>query len=135
MHLVFENLIKNLVLLWTGYFKDLDEGSGEYVISPSVWEAIGQATAVSGSTIPSAYGARPQNIAQDKSQINADSWSFWSLYLGPVLLRGRFKSQRYYNHFVDLAKLINLCLQFQITKEEISQIRVGFQKWVETYER
>ena len=135
MHLVFENLIKNLVLLWTGNLKNLDEGSGDYIISPAVWEAIGQATAASGSTIPSAYGARPQNIAQDKSQINADSWSFWSLYLGPVLLRRRFRSPRYFNHFVDLAKLIHLCLQFKITNEEISQIRVGFQKWVETYER
>ena len=135
MHLVFENLIKNLVLLWTGNLKNLDKGSGDYIISPAVWEAIGQATAASGSTIPSAYGARPQNIAQDKSQINADSWSFWSLYLGPVLLRGRFRSPRYFNHFVDLAKLIHLCLQFEITHEEISLICVGFQKWVETYER
>lgn len=135
MHLIFENLIKNLVLLWTGKFKDLDEGSGDYVLSPQVWEAIGEATAASGSTIPSAYGARPQNVAQDKSQINADSWSFWALYLGPVLLRGRFKSPRYYIHFVDLIKLITLCLQFEITNEEIAQIRVGFRKWVETYER
>ena len=94
MHLIFENLLKNLVLLWTGNFKDLDEATGDYVLYPQVWEAIGQATAASGSTIPSAYGARPQNVAQDKSQINADSWSFWALYLGPVLLRGWFKSPR-----------------------------------------
>ena len=100
MHLVFENLIKNLVLLWTGNFKDLDEGSGDYVLSPRVWEAIGEATAASGSTIPSAYGSWPQNVAQDKSQINADSWSFWTLYLGPVLFRGRFISVRYYLHFI-----------------------------------
>ena len=94
MHLIFENLLKNLVLLWTGNFKDLDEATGDYVLYPQVWEAIGQATAASGSTIPSAYGAWPQNVAQDKSQINADSWSFWALYLGPVLLRGWFKSPR-----------------------------------------
>jgi hypothetical protein len=135
MHLIFENLIKNLVLLWTGNFKDLDEGSGDYVLSPQVWEAIGEATATSGSTIPSAYGVRPQNVAQDKSQISADSWSFWTLYLRPVLLRGRFTSPRYYTHFVELVKLITLCLQFKITKEEIAQVRVGFQKWVETYEK
>ena len=86
MHLVFKNLIKNLVLLWTGKFKDLDQGTGDYVLSPQVWEAIGEATAASGSTIPSAYGAQPQNVTQDKSQINVDSWSFWAMYLGPVLL-------------------------------------------------
>jgi hypothetical protein len=27
MHLVFENVIKNLTLLWTGQFKGLDKGS------------------------------------------------------------------------------------------------------------
>ena len=78
-----------------------------------------------------AYGVRPQNVAQDKSQISADSWSFWTLYLRPVLLRGQFTSPRYYTHFVELVKLITLCLQFKITKEEIAQVRVGFQKWVE----
>jgi hypothetical protein len=31
MHLIFENLIENLVLLWTESFKDLDEGSSNYV--------------------------------------------------------------------------------------------------------
>ena len=76
MHLIFENLIKNLVLLWMGNFKDLDEGCGDYVLSPWVWEAIGEATAASGSTIPSAYGVWHQNVAQDKSQISADSQYF-----------------------------------------------------------
>ena len=32
MHLIFKNLLKNLVLLWTGNFKDLDEGTGGPVI-------------------------------------------------------------------------------------------------------
>ena len=126
---------KNFVLLWTGKFKDLDQGTGDYVLSPQVWEAIGEATAASGSTIPSSYGPQPQNVAQDKSQINADSWSFWAMYLRLVLLWGHFRIPRYYTHFVNLVKLINSCLQFEITKEEIAQIQMGFQKWVETYER
>ena len=57
MHLIFENLIKNLILLWTGKFKDINEGSGSYELAPHVWEAIGAATAASGSTIPSVYGS------------------------------------------------------------------------------
>jgi len=57
MHLIFENVIKNLVLLWTGKFKGLDEGNGSYEFHPKVWEAIGAATAASGSSIPLAFGA------------------------------------------------------------------------------
>ena len=36
MHLIWENLIPNLILLWTGGFKGLDEGTGEYQFQPKV---------------------------------------------------------------------------------------------------
>jgi hypothetical protein len=42
MHLVWENLIPNLILLWTGKFKGLDEGRETYHLLPGVWEAIGK---------------------------------------------------------------------------------------------
>ncbi|RXW12694.1 hypothetical protein EST38_g13161 [Candolleomyces aberdarensis] len=83
MHLIFENVMKNLILLWTGDFKGLDEGTGSYVLEKQVWEAIGAATAASGSTIPSAFAARAPNIADEKSSMTADMWSFWLQYLGP----------------------------------------------------
>ena len=55
MHLIWENLIKNLILLWTGEFKGMDTGNESYELHPDVWEAIGKATAASGATIPSAF--------------------------------------------------------------------------------
>jgi Transposase family tnp2 len=135
MHLMYENVIKNLVLLWTGKYKDLDEGSESYELNASVWDAIGKATADSGATIPSAFAARPQNVADNKAACTADSWSFWALYLGPVLLRGKFLKNTYYNHFIKLVKLIQICLQFEIEREDIAKLRVGFQEWVEEYEK
>ena len=134
MHLIWENLIKNLVLLWTGEFKGLDEGNEVYELDKTVWEAIGEGTTASGSTIPSAYGARVPNVAQDKSGCTADMWSFWTLYLGPILLRNRFRKSTYYKHFVKLVTLLNICLQFEITNEEIEMVREGFIKWVQEYE-
>jgi hypothetical protein len=134
MHLIWENLIPNLVLHWTGGFKGLDEGVEDYQLPSQVWEAIGAATAASGTTIPSAFCARPPNIATNKAAYSADAWSFWTLYLGPVLLRRRFSKLRYYNHFVRLVQLLHICLQFEITTEEIQTIRTGFIRWVEDYE-
>jgi hypothetical protein len=97
----------NLVLLWTGKFKGIDEGLESYHFNPGVWEAIGEATKLSGSTVPAVYAtARPHNIAEDASASTADSWSFWTLYLGPVLLCGRFSKEQYYKHFVKLIKLL-----------------------------
>jgi hypothetical protein len=48
MHLICANLIPNLILLWTGKFKDLDHDGKDYVIMPTVWNAIGEATFKAG---------------------------------------------------------------------------------------
>jgi Transposase family tnp2 len=135
MHLIWENLIPNLVLLWTGEFKGLDEGDGEYQFNSKVWQAIGEATVAAGSTIPSVFGAQPPNPATNKSSYSAEAWSFWTLYLGPVLLRRRFHNQRYYKHFIQLVRLLQMCLQFEITTEEVQIVRSGFIAWVKDYER
>ena len=135
MHLIWENLIPNLVLFWTGKFKELDEGQESYHLGPGVWEAIGEATKTSGATVPAAYAtARTHNIAEDMSACMADSWSFWALCLGPVLLRGRFSKDVYYKHFIVFIKLLRKCLQFEISRDELSEIRDGFQYWVKTFE-
>ncbi|KAF7336408.1 hypothetical protein MSAN_02294800 [Mycena sanguinolenta] len=122
MHLIWENLIKNLVLLWTGEFKGLDDGREEYQLSKAIWEAIAAETAAASDTIPSAYGSRIPNIAKDRPNVSAEMWSFWTLYLGPVLLRRRFKHLKFYRHFIQLAsfhglKLMNPCT-FKMTSIE-----------------
>lgn len=135
MHLIWENLVKNLILHWTGEFKGLDDGTESYQLSQAIWEGIGASTAAAGSTIPSAYGSRVPNIAKDRSSCSAEMWSFWTLYIGPVLLRNRFQRPKYFKHFVRLVELLNICLQFEITDEEIEIVRQGFIKWVKDYEK
>ena len=34
MHLIWENLIPNLIEFWTGVFKDLDHDGKDYIIEP-----------------------------------------------------------------------------------------------------
>ena len=135
MHLIWENLIPNLILLWTGGFKGLDEGVGEQQFLPKVWEVIGTATASAGSTIPSTFGSRLPNPATHRSSYSVEAWSSWALYIGPVLLRRRFRKQQYYTHFIELVKLLQMCLQFEISTPEIQIIRDGFIDWVGGYER
>nr|GAT47398.1 predicted protein [Mycena chlorophos] len=134
MHLIYENVLKNLILLWSADFKGLDEGTGSYKLDATVWEAIGAATAASGATIPTAYGTRPKDVAGDRTSCSAKTWSFWLLYLGPILLERQFTNNTYYVHFVELAKLVNLCLQFEYTSADIQTIRDGFINWVQQYE-
>src|SRR5882757_2432976 len=56
MHLIWVNLIPNLILLWTGNFKDLDHDDEGYVLVPKVWQAIREATLDAGKTIPATFG-------------------------------------------------------------------------------
>ncbi|KAI5898155.1 uncharacterized protein SCHCODRAFT_02684399 [Schizophyllum commune H4-8] len=135
MHLIFENLLPNLIKHWTGEFKGLDDGKEAYQFTQAIWEAIGLDTANAGQYYPSAYGPRVPNIALDRSNFSAEMASFWMSYIGPVVLKRRFSKPKYYKHFVDLVCLINKCLQFEITTDEIHEVREGFKEWVVAYER
>ncbi|KAF9000079.1 hypothetical protein BDQ17DRAFT_1391373 [Cyathus striatus] len=121
MHLIWENLIPNLIHHWTSQFKGLDEGREAYEIDKTCWDAIGEATLWAGNTIPSVYGPRVPNISMDSSTyVSAEMWSFWTLYLAPTLLRVR---------------LLNICLQYNISNVEIDEVESGFIQWVCNYEK
>ena len=134
MHLIWANLIPNLILLWTGKFKDLDHDGQDYVLMQSVWNAIGEATFKAGETIPAAFGGRVPNIALERSQMIAETYSIWTLYLAPVLLKGRFLNERYYKHFMKLVQLLNRCIDLEITQEQVDDLEQHFQAWVQDYE-
>lgn len=78
---------------------------------------------------------RVPKLSADGTYMSAEMYSFWTLYLAPVLLRRQFTSERYYNHFVRLVQLLNICLQFEITQDEIDKVQSGFNAWVRDYER
>lgn len=114
MHLIFENLIPNLIHHYTGDFKDLNCGTEDYQLLKSVWEAICEAGAKSGNTIPSCFGAQIPNLESERSHMTAKTWLFWAMYLGPALLKGKFSKLKYYKHFTQLIDLVHLCVSFKI---------------------
>jgi hypothetical protein len=134
MHLI-TNILESLIDHWTHNFKGLDEGSEEYEIPPSVWAAVGEATLNSNKSIPSAFGRKILNIAEDRAFFTSEAWIIWSTLLGPVLLCRRFKRERYYDHFVLLVKIILCCLEFEIMDEEIDKLQSDIVAWVEGYEK
>ncbi|EKM79514.1 hypothetical protein AGABI1DRAFT_92026 [Agaricus bisporus var. burnettii JB137-S8] len=135
MHLIWENLIPNLILFWTGSFKELDHQDQAYVISPANWAAIGKATAESKATIPSGFGAPPPNVATQRSQMTSEMYCNWTLFIAPIVLRGKFSNPAYYRHFMDLVGLLKLCLALEIDGEEMERVDRGFETWVKDYEK
>ncbi|KAF8599739.1 hypothetical protein BDV93DRAFT_448790 [Ceratobasidium sp. AG-I] len=136
MHIMFENVLPNLLDLWTraGRWKTFGTGDEDYILGPDVWSAIGIACAQSGDTIPAAFGCRVPNLKDKRYETTSESMLLFATLLGPALLRGRFRRPRYYAHFIRLVKLINLCMGFEVTHEELHEIRNGFARWVQDFE-
>jgi hypothetical protein len=95
MHLLFENLVPNMIRHWTGEFKGLDEGTGTYQLAPLEWESVGKLTAQATRTIPSAFVGTLPNIATDRNLYKAEAYAFWIQYAAPILLAGRLPEQYY----------------------------------------
>ncbi|KAI5832007.1 hypothetical protein K523DRAFT_236192 [Schizophyllum commune Tattone D] len=133
MHLL-ENLIPALVSLWTGTYKDIHGGRADYIFSGSALEALGDACAASSRTVPAVFGARIPNIATQRYQFIAETWILFATLLGPALLHRHFSKKEYYHHFVNLVSLVNLCLQLELSDEDILTIEHGFAAWVKEYE-
>ena len=134
MHLIWENLIPNLVLFWSGCYKGMNDGQ-PYILSPHIWEVVGATSAAATRTIPLSFGTSIPNPAKDCSSFTSSTWSVWSLFITPTILRGRFPEVCYYEHFCSLVKILNLCLQFEISEKDIDKIESGIRKWVVDYEQ
>jgi hypothetical protein len=135
MHAGYENLMKQLVALWTADYKHLDQGAEEYKLAPSVIKAVSDGIAASGSTLPSAYGCRVPRIDTENYQFTAEALSIFSMLLGIPLLHRRFEKEVYFNHFVKLVTAFSICLMMEAGKEEIDYLETLFINWVEEFER
>jgi hypothetical protein len=137
MHVVFENILPNLLDMWTRNkrWENFGTADDDYLLHKDVWTAIGAGCAASGDTIPAAFGCRVPNLKEKRGELTSESMLLFATLLGPVLLRGRFRRRRYYDHFVRLVKLINTCVGFEITRDQVQEIRSGFARWVKDYEK
>ena len=137
------SLLSFLISIWLhapylgkmGEFKGLGQGNESYELSKAIWEGISSLMASSGSIILSTYGSWVPNIKKDPHICTANMWSFWTFYIGPILLWQWFNNVKYYKHFVLFVKLLTICLKFEITCEEIDLVCTGFVDWVAKYER
>src|SRR5260370_37633262 len=134
MHLIWENLIPNLVLFWSGHYKGMDEGE-PYVLSPHIWQAIGTTSVAATRMIPSSFGTSIPNLATGCSSFMSSMWSVWSLFITSTVLEGHFPRACYYRHFCSLVGLLNVCLEFKISEEDINKTKLGCHQWVTANEQ
>jgi hypothetical protein len=135
MHLLLENVVKNLVHLWMGKFKGLDAGIEDYIIPDHIWKDIGTETVAAVKDIPSAFIRSLGNIFEDQSYYTAEGWAFWFTHIAPILLKNRFQNVKYYKHFCNLVDIMKMCTQFTLTYAEIDGLEKRIIQWVKDFER
>jgi hypothetical protein len=131
MHLFFENIVPNLVKLWSGKFKGLDTGTENYEIPEETWGLIWQETAAAVEHIPADF---VRVLGETPGYYTAEAWAFWFTYLAPILLKGRFSDPKYHTHLCAFSDIIKACLRFTSTTEQIEELRQDIIDWVRTYE-
>ncbi|QRV98449.1 Transposase family tnp2 [Ceratobasidium sp. AG-Ba] len=134
LHLFLLNHIPDLITIWIGKHPSVPTaGCKDYLISQEDWEAIGLETEVATKNIPSYFSRKLPNIQSEWRLFCGESWSFWVLYIGPIVLRERLP-KKYYKHFMELVSIIKCLIQFENTTERIKQLQVDIAGYVERYE-
>ena len=134
MHLLYENVVKNLIQLWKGKFKELDEGTQDYIIPDHIWKQIGEETVAAVKDIPSAFVRLLGNIENDQSNYLAGAWAFWFMYLAPFLLQN-WLSHGPFRHMCKLVDIMKTCIKFTLQHDEIDALEDEIITWVQEYER
>ncbi|KAG8759151.1 hypothetical protein FRC11_002437 [Ceratobasidium sp. 423] len=73
-------------------------------------------------------------MAKDCWQSTAESMMIFTMLLAPALLRGHFRSHQYYDHFLKLVQLIDMCMGLELPQSQIQIIGMGFADWVKDFE-
>ncbi|QRV99729.1 Transposase family Tnp2 protein [Ceratobasidium sp. AG-Ba] len=134
MHLLFENLVPNMIKHWTGKFKKMDQGMGHYELAEAVWKQIGKETANATHTIPVSFVGTLPDIAEDQTLYKAEAYSFWIQYIAPIVLAGRLP-EPYFEHFLLMRDIVIMSVQLDITEEQVDELQRMVNRWVIDYEQ
>jgi hypothetical protein len=136
MHLVWENVVKNLFNLWSGTFKGVgtDFSDDDFVLSKEALAEVGKMGHKAGSSIPYAFGPRPPNLASDKVSWTAETRAFYAQHIAPSVFRRHLRA-KYFKNFIDLIRLLSWCVDYEMARDKLPLLRAGFAAWVQEFEK
>ncbi|GAB1520630.1 hypothetical protein RhiTH_003712 [Rhizoctonia solani] len=123
LHLFLLNHGCELISLWTGSCHGIDDsGNKDYLISADNWAAIGLETKEASKTLPAAFIRPLPNIQTSQAVFCGETWAFWLVFIGPVVLRGRL-AKKYYEHYLELVEIMKCLTSVTNTTARIEQLR------------
>ncbi|QRW26138.1 Transposase family Tnp2 protein [Rhizoctonia solani] len=134
LHLFLLNHGRELISLWTGSCHSIDDsGNEDYLISADDWAAIGLETKEASKTLPAAFIRPLPNIQTSQAVFCGETWAFWLVFIGPVVLRGRL-AKKYYEHYLELVEIMKCLTSVTNTTAQIEQLRDKIAHYVKGFE-
>lgn len=140
MHLLFENIMPQLLAAWRGKYKNEKDEKGQdrqderdFVFNDATWEELKLEIKGSNTMVPSQF-APYVNPIDRKSFWTAETYSYFLMYLGPIVLRDRLPP-RYYQHFIALSELTKLMVKLDITDDDLHRSEHDLTQWVRDFEK
>jgi hypothetical protein len=141
MHLLFENIMKQLLEMWDGSFKsatmsgsDASKHPEPYVLSNAALQQIDVMVTRSNALIPSKM-CRTLTTVSSRWRWTAETHLFFLVTLGPIVLKQHLPPI-YFDHFVDLSEIAKLLIGFSINRKlQLPYLRGGLRRWVAQFDK
>lgn len=141
MHVLLENVMKQLLELWDGSFKaqtmlgnKAARHNQPYVIpKKGGWDEIDLMIVSSSKLIPSKMSGT-LTAASNRWRWTAATHLFFLTTLGPIVLKG-YLAPQYFDHFLDLSELAKILISFAISADvQLPYLRSGLLRRVTQFD-
>lgn len=136
MHILFENIIKQLFNLWDGsrQARQARKFQEEWVIAEHDWVALSNDLTQSQASIPAEIARNISVPLEQRSSWTAETWSFFLMFMGPIVFQNRLRNP-YYKHYLKLAKLARGLTKLVINKVDLEVMHREAIEWVVEFEK
>ncbi|PKK69834.1 hypothetical protein RhiirC2_681950 [Rhizophagus irregularis] len=135
MHLFFENVAPSMYAHWSGkFFNNNLLLSSDYELSKSQWENIGIQLEKVKKNMPIEIGRPPRDIFKYHNGYKAVEWRNWIILFSLPLLKA-YLDNRHLQGWANFVKSVKLCLEPEISEEQIDDVQNLLKKFSDYYER
>lgn len=139
MHALFENIMKGFLKVWKPPDAKRKGPDGStlpdepFVLSKDDWKAMAEQIASSNSKVPSTMASRIHDL-DNRGFWTAESYSYFAMFLGPIVLKDRLADE-YYDNFLRFSYLVRALTVLEIPLNSLHDLEREIGEWVMELER
>lgn len=126
MHTLSENNMKGFLKVWKGPDAKKKGPDGRtlpdeaFVITREDWTAMATQIAASNSKVPSTIASRVHDL-DNRGYWTAESYSYFAMFLGPIVLKGKLREE-YYANFLKFSQLVRTITAIEIPINDLEEL-------------